>query len=124
MKRLTKSKNGKFSGFIEPDGRERNYLPPDKIGVLLDRLAELEDKLESGQLVELPCKIGDTVWVIIRVCGVWDIQPGKVIAMNIFDKDIILTLSGGDVIDGNSPRIFTDKAQAEAKLKELQEKGK
>lgn len=26
------------------------------------RLAELEDKIEAGTLVELPCKVGDIVW--------------------------------------------------------------
>ena len=29
---------------------------------LLRHLAELEDKIESGRLVELPCKVGDTVY--------------------------------------------------------------
>lgn len=29
----------------------------------LRRLAELEDKLENGTLIDLPCKIGDTVWL-------------------------------------------------------------
>ena len=31
---------------------------------VLYRLAELEDKIEQGTLIELPCKVGDTVyWV-------------------------------------------------------------
>lgn len=30
----------------------------------IDRLAELEDKIEAGTLVELPCKVGDTVYEI------------------------------------------------------------
>lgn len=29
-----------------------------------NRLAELEDKLENGTLIELPCKVGDKVYVI------------------------------------------------------------
>jgi hypothetical protein len=28
------------------------------------RLAELEDKIEQGTIIELPCKVGDTVYVI------------------------------------------------------------
>ena len=32
---------------------------------LIDRLYELEDKIESGTLVELPCKVGDTVYCLI-----------------------------------------------------------
>lgn len=31
---------------------------------LYNRLAELEDKIEKGTLIELPCKVGDTVFVI------------------------------------------------------------
>ena len=30
----------------------------------LNRLAELEDKIEQGTLIELPCKVGDTVYFI------------------------------------------------------------
>lgn len=30
----------------------------------LNRLAELEDKIENGTLVELPCKVGDIVYVV------------------------------------------------------------
>lgn len=32
-----------------------------KMTEILNRLAELEDKFENGTLVELPCKVGDTV---------------------------------------------------------------
>ena len=32
------------------------------IDSLKNRLAELEDKIENGTMVELPCKVGDTVW--------------------------------------------------------------
>jgi hypothetical protein len=33
-------------------------------GIMVDRLAELEDKIEQGKMVELPCKVGDTIYVI------------------------------------------------------------
>lgn len=32
---------------------------------MVDRLAAYEDAEEQGLLVRLPCKVGDTVWVII-----------------------------------------------------------
>jgi hypothetical protein len=41
-----------------------------QIGSHIDRLAELENKLESGLLVELHCKVGDTVY---RLCKCEDI---------------------------------------------------
>lgn len=31
-------------------------------GDVMDRLVELEDKIENGTLVELPCKVGDKVY--------------------------------------------------------------
>ena len=34
----------------------------------LVRLAELEDKIENGRLVELPCKVGDTVYGVGFTC--------------------------------------------------------
>lgn len=30
----------------------------------IKRLAELEDKIENGTLIELPCKVRDTVWFV------------------------------------------------------------
>lgn len=33
---------------------------------ILERLAELEDKIENGTLVELPCKLGTTVYCLCK----------------------------------------------------------
>ena len=30
---------------------------------ILNRLCDLEDKIEQGKIVELPCQIGDEVWI-------------------------------------------------------------
>ena len=35
----------------------------------LVRLAELEDKINNGTLIELPCKVGDTVYYIEYFCN-------------------------------------------------------
>lgn len=35
----------------------------------LRRLAELEDKIENGTLIDLPCKVGDTVWLAEENAG-------------------------------------------------------
>lgn len=35
---------------------------------IIDRLAELEDKIESGKLVELPCKVGDPIYYTKYFC--------------------------------------------------------
>lgn len=40
----------------------QNEYAHDDIDRMAIRLAELEDKIEQGTLIELPCKVGDTVY--------------------------------------------------------------
>ena len=54
----------------------------------LDRLAELEAKIEQGTLIELPCKVGDTVYKIMHVCGHRRIVQFEVSRISIYEKDI------------------------------------
>lgn len=47
------------------DGEDLTFNYYDKeVQKILDRLAELEDKIEDGTLVELPCKVGTIVYTI------------------------------------------------------------
>ena len=75
-----------------------------------NRLAELEDKIEQGKMIELPCKVGDTVYqtdgvriyeskveLLIYDCGRW-----------AFNEKAI----------GSS--VFLTREEAEKRLKELQ----
>ena len=77
----------------------------------LDRLAELEAKIEQGTLIELPCKVGDTVYqtdgvriyeskveLLIYDCGRW-----------AFNEKAIGT------------SVFLTREEAEKRLKELKE---
>lgn len=88
-------------------------------GDIIDRLAELEDKIEIGKMIELPCKIGDTIYGIVqpddddsyikectcRVIAVCD--NGVEIAPE--PDECFLDLLG----------VFATRAEAEARLKEL-----
>ena len=71
-------------------------------GEILHRLAELEDKIENGTLIEVPCKVGDTVYCIYHY---YDGEED--FGYEIIPECVCLT-----------------KAEAEIKLKELQEKQK
>lgn len=75
----------------------------------LERLSELEDKLEAGTLVELPCKVGDTVCIVGRKyrAGSYEsfINTGKFRYSDI-EKF-------GDI-------VFLTREAAEARLKELE----
>ena len=45
----------------------------------LVRLAELEDKINNGTLIELPCKVGDTVYYIEYFCNYMEYKKGELI---------------------------------------------
>ena len=103
------------------------------------RLAELEDKLESGQLVGLPCNVGDTVWYVntapsisLAMNTVYEghvarfhvlnyPQPlGTVVCADIQIHNRYGTTEVLDIKDlGKS--WFLTMEQAEARLKELKE---
>ena len=46
-----------YSAQIYEEAREKNRQ-------ILDRLCEIEDKIEQGKIVELPCEIGQTVYKV------------------------------------------------------------
>lgn len=78
----------------------------------IDRLAELEDKIENGTLIELPCKVGDTVW-----------------ELDLFSKQKTREIKARNIlqilhwIDDESfgKFLFLTKAEAEQRLKELKD---
>ena len=83
-----------------------------------ERLAELEDKIENGTLIELPCKVGDIIYSI-PFCEPYEIFEHKVETLRFISKT-----KDGCYIDNSfkwfGENIFTDKAHAEKRLKELQ----
>ena len=88
-----------------------------------NRLGQLEDKIEEGKLVELPCKIGDIVYrvrayhkkkyeIIERICFSITYRGNN--SWEIFSTtDDMLGVS-----------VFLTREAAEARLKELEAKGK
>jgi hypothetical protein len=96
---------------------------------IYNRLTELEDKIENGTLIELPCKVGDTVWRwLIRDCyDEWTVDKICIYVENgRIDYTLVCTSKSGCGMDYfykddkdidwtfNNP-----KAEAEKKLKEL-----
>ena len=87
----------KYKRLTKREGEEVKALEWD--GKILHRLAELEDKIENGTLVELPC-----------------------VAYNVKEcKYQIVSTKNGRVYVS---KFYQDRKQAETKLKELQEKQK
>ena len=50
---------------------------------LLNRLAKLEDKIENGTLVELPCKEGDIVYFVN-----WHRHPPRIEAFKVYHLEV------------------------------------
>lgn len=99
----------------------------------LDRLAELEDKIEQGKLIELPCKVGDTMYYVLDYGSVKGecvcVEKGKVRAIEMRENYIWIEVLYDDFVSKHPLRnigetVFLTREEVEKKLKELQEKEK
>ena len=104
---------------------------------LYNRLAELEDKIEKGTLIELPCKVWTTLYFIVTK-EQEDINGFKygILESNkwlyVIDKNGEITIEENDLFFKFEytydytfgENVFLTKTEAEARLKELQEKQK
>lgn len=83
--------------------------------IIKNRLAELEDKIENGTLVELPCKVGDNAVAIIdTLC-----YPNAIYNVKLKDLAYIVEDENGDVTFQHITRIFGTEAEAEKRLEEI-----
>ncbi len=90
----------------------------------LTRFAELEDKIEQGTLIELPCKVGDTVYIVYTASG---IDGWEVTSIQICKRDTIFRLGHTGTEDYNAVFLkeindvwFLTREEAEKRLLELQ----
>lgn len=66
---------------------------------IINRLAELEDKIENSTLIfkeEIPCKVGDEVYHI----SVEGVRPGRIIRITVPNIPICIDTSCGDLFIG------------------------
>lgn len=82
---------------------------------LLDRLAELEDKIENGTLIEIPCKVGDNAVAIIDTL----FCSNMICNVKLKDLAYIVEDENGDVTFQHITRIFGTEAEAEKRLEEI-----
>lgn len=82
-----------------------------------ERLKQYEDAEESGLLVRLPCKVGDTAWAVRNNKGVKIPMPG-VVAEMYFTQDMRLIVRVHGVRRGEVGKsVFLSLEDAEAALK-------
>jgi len=99
------------------------------LNAVINRLAELEDKIENGTLVELPCKVGDKLFIIAKLVnsGEWVLSNDYSVG-DFIVTDIYLNINREPKFKVNSytiklsdfgKTIFLTKTEAEKKLREL-----
>ena len=88
-----------------------------------NRLKELEDKIENGTLIELPCKVGDTLYYVNTFSPTPRIEENIVHTIEMFNArdgfNIRIWTQNGTFYANNMPNVFKTKDQAEKRLKEL-----
>lgn len=111
-------------GFIIPIKRSYGFGYYDTYGTDWLAYKNKEQAEAKGEIMELPCKVGDTVYVITLVDK--NIEQCKVTGIHLKDSDVIMIFDRyawllGDVF---GDRVFLSKSEAEARLKELQKESK
>ena len=134
-KRLTKS-GGKYASSVYSLDLQKYVYGDDIVenqneGLaqqVIERLADLEDKIEQGTLFKLPCKVGDIVYEIFyskyeaRVLEMKVIQIVMQETINYLCKTTSRCLYNYGWVKNEDfgKTVFLTRAEAEARLKELQ----
>lgn len=87
------------------------------------RLGELEEKIENGTLVELPCKVGDVMYEVFKNHKPPCIQQTKVEKVIVTNKGVRLKLERNSVYETSvsslGKTLFNNEEEAKRKLEEL-----
>ena len=126
MERITARTDGGMVFVRSRDGQSGvgHFTTQARLPEIIAKLADYEDAEESGNLLVLPCKIGDTVWSIRKYKGIKRPQQGVVSEM-YFVRDIIagklrLLIVVKHVARGEwGEKIFSTKEDAEKAIEEM-----
>lgn len=133
MKRLTMHTSNGACLIINADNEQdaRQKLM-EKFKETCNRLAELEDKLENGMLIELPCKEGDTIYRIIHARDKYGFYTDKlevadrwkIVEIIIYQDDIHFIDDSGNefLINDIDKTVFLSREEAEKALYIMNEK--
>ena len=118
-KRLTKKVKDCFQydlkDFKHKIGEFGDYDAFFAYSMAVKRLGELEEKIENGTLIEIPCKVGgNAVAIIDTLC-----YPNAIYNVKLKDLAYIVEDENGDVTFQHITRIFGTEAEAEKRLEEL-----
>ena len=94
---------------------------------LIDRLYELEDKIENGTLVKLPCKVGEMMYEVVDGIPIQEWEIESICFDRAHPTGVIWAERTRDFarwkfwIEDYGTKWFATKAEAEAKMRELKE---
>ena len=118
-KRLTKKVKDCFQydlkDFKHKIGEFGDYDAFFAYSMAVKRLGELEDKIEAGTLIEIPCKVGNNAVAIIDTFC----YPNAIYNVKLKDLAYIVEDENGDVTFQHITRIFGTEAEAEKRLEEM-----
>lgn len=127
MERLTiKHGNGLYTE-VNPVDIVKNEYSINNYNQLLCRLGEYEDLEEQGLLLKLPCKVGDTVYLINEIEKEFD-RKAIVTGIEIDEDDIFIMISDGvqsfsssmyEITDFGKT-VFLTQAEADEALKRME----
>lgn len=92
---------------------------------LYRKLAELEDKIENGTLVELPCKVGDMLYEVIEGMPIQEWKVESISFNRTYPKGVIWAERTSDFahwkfwIEDCGTKWFATIPEAEVKVREL-----
>ena len=95
----------------------------DEVRKCMKKLAEYEDLEEQGLLIKLPCKVGDTAYIVNRIAKT--IKESKIEEINVYiaDGGVLIELFS-EFLDFNNTylgrMVFLTREEAEKKLAELE----
>lgn len=130
MERLTESN----PSWIDDELWERACEPDcEEIDAVYRKLKEYEDLEEQGRLVQLPCKVGDTVWdndygrpcaytitaFSFGECEEYICEPVTKKETVFYYANSSGSITGSFAESEIGKSVFLNKSEAEAKLKEL-----
>lgn len=123
MERLTRRSANGTGVYATPSGEpvkwENNYHN------VLQKLADYEDLEEQGFLLRLPCKLGDTIYSIANDGKIYPVKATREVRIvNGVLHIICESCRYSDLVsyDDIGKTIFLTKAEAEQKLKEMENK--
>lgn len=89
------------------------------------RLGELEEKIENGTLVELPCKVGEIMYEVVEGIPIQEWKIESICFNRIYPKGVIWAERTRDLahwkfwIEDCGTKWFVTKTEAEKALEEI-----